>query len=531
MLKFVSTVVFAALVAAPLAAQSGTTYRARVEQPIPPAVHTLLHQRYDTGCNAPSGSVELFLSPDEMEEVRRLGLNLTVLERGRPFAEIAKARAAHQLLPDTNYYTSTEALAEIDKLVTAYPAICRRIDLSALPGGFKTHGNRSIYALKISDNVASDEDEPAILIAAQHHARELNSPVMVVETMKRICAGYASNTALRNLVNGYEVYCVPCVNPDGTDYVWSNDSFWRKNRRNNGGGRFGVDLNRNYPFLWGRCGASTNTNSQIYRGPSAGSEPETKTMMNLARRLRPEIYIDFHSYGQRSAVHLRRPAPIGAARRSAGMLDRYIDDLRRPDELRHAQLPSASGEAPEWTWADGGAMSFLVEVMTSFQPSYASAVSESGRVWPGLQRAMTTWRPAVRGHVRSIFKREGVEASIRYTPNRFSHGERAASRVRDGRYGLWLPLGTHQVTFSAPGYNSVTRTVTVTSYDNPVVIDVDLIPTMASASITKTGSDRHRNDDVPDLPQPERRRRNLLGAALAGHGAGHPARRRAGCCV
>ena len=42
--------------------------------------------------------------------------------------------------------------------------------------------------------------------------------------MKRIASGYASNSALKALVDGYEVYCVPCVNPDGTDYVWTRDT-------------------------------------------------------------------------------------------------------------------------------------------------------------------------------------------------------------------------------------------------------------------------------------------------------------------
>src|SRR5262249_39425019 len=178
-----------------------------------------------------------------------------------------------------------------------YPAIARKVDLTALPGGVPTWENRSIFALKVSDNVAVDEDEPAIVVAAQTHARELNAPVMVIGAMNRVLAGYATDPALHSLVDNFELYFVPMMNPDGVNHVWNVDNLWRKNRRNNGA-NFGVDNNRNYPFLWSLCGSSSVTSNETYRGPSAGSEPETQTMRNLIARLRPEIYLDFHSFGQ-----------------------------------------------------------------------------------------------------------------------------------------------------------------------------------------------------------------------------------------
>ena len=67
---------------------------------------------------------------------------------------------------DAQYYTVPEIEAAIDAMVTAYPTLARKVDLSALPGGQLTIGGRHIYALKVSDNVAVDEDEPAILLAA-----------------------------------------------------------------------------------------------------------------------------------------------------------------------------------------------------------------------------------------------------------------------------------------------------------------------------------------------------------------------------
>src|SRR5690606_26068597 len=111
------------------------------------------------------------------------------------------------------------------------------------------------------------------------------------------------------------------------------------------------------------------------------------------------------------------------------------------------RAPSAAGESPEDHWNTSGTLSFLIEISTSFQPAFTSTVAEEQRVWPGLHQVLTAWRPAVRGHVRSIYRNEPVEAAITYAPNQFSQGEVTRTRSRDGRYGLWLPLGTWQVTF------------------------------------------------------------------------------------
>jgi hypothetical protein len=373
--------------------------------------------------------------------------------------------------PPTQYYTVAEIEAAIDAEVAAHPGVAQKVDLSALPGGALTHDGRSIYALKVSDNVAADEDEPAIFVIAQHHARELNSPHMVIGAMGRLLQGYATDPALQAVVDGYEVYFVPMVNPDGVDHVWNVDEFWRKNRAQNSNGSFGVDLNRNYPFLWGQCGASTNPSSNTYRGTAPASEPETQTMRNAIATLRPEIYIDFHSSGQEV---LRTYAPCATvSSTTAALIERYVDDLRAPMTYNKRD-PSASGEAPEDHWASGGTMSFLIEIGTSFQPTFSLTVAEEARVWPGVERALTAWRPALRGHVTSSANALPLEATITYSPNTFSLAEVTKSRGRDGRYGLWLPSGSWTVTYDAPGHLPHSVQVNVTSYDTPVVQDVTL---------------------------------------------------------
>jgi len=457
-----------------------------------PGQRLLLQQHFDLlgnccgGGTSATGPLEIVVQPAERAMFLSIAPNAQLVEIGRPFHEIELERqaAAGGDVPDAGYYTVAEIEAAIDAQVAAHPTLARKVDLSALPGGVLTHQGRSIFALKVSDNIGVDEDEPAIVIAAQHHARELNSPVMVLGAMGRILSGYATDASLRAVVDTHEIWFVPMVNPDGVNHVWVTDANWRKNRRNNGTS-FGVDLNRNYPFLWGLCGASTTPSSDTYRGPAAGSEPEVATLRNLVARVRPEIYLDFHSSGQQA---LRMWAPCATVNPTMETFQqRYCDDLRTPMTYG-TRDPSASGEAPEDHYSSGGTLSFLVEIGTSFQPVYATTVAEEVRVWPGIRQALTTWKPARRGHVRSSLGEAPLAATITFSPNLLNHGEVTKSRVSDGRYGLWLPIGSWSVTFAAPGHLSRTFPVTVTNYDAPVDLDVLLEVSGQAATLSVAGS-------------------------------------------
>ncbi|MFN3240349.1 MAG: M14 family zinc carboxypeptidase [Planctomycetota bacterium] len=468
-----------------------------------PGQWLMIQQHFDAlgsccGTMPQDGSAEFVVEAAQKGLVQSLLPNATYVRQVRSFQQTfdqAVAAAGIDVPPDA-YYTVAEIEAAIDAEVAGNPTLAQKVDLSALPGGMQTHDGNSIYALKISDNVASDEDEPAIFVIAQHHARELNSPHMVIGAMQRVLAAYATDPAIQAVVDGYELYFVPMVNPDGVDHVWNVDEFWRKNRRANAGGSYGVDLNRNYPFLWGNCGSSATETSNIYRGPSAGSEPETVTMRNAIATLRPEVYIDFHSSGQEV---LRTYAPCANVSAStAALIEHYCDDLRAPMTFGKRD-PSASGEAPEDHWSSGGTLSYLIEIGTAFQPDFALTVAEEARVWPGVQHALTTWRPAVRGHVTSSSNNVPLEATISFTPATFALGEQTRSRARDGRYGLWLPLGNWTVTYEAPGHVPTSIQVNVTSYDQPVVHDIVL----ATDAFSLYGAGCEGSVPVPVGPCPE----------------------------
>ncbi len=73
----------------------------------------------------------------------------------------------------------------------------------------------------------------------------------------------------------------------------------RKNRRDNGGGSFGVDLNRNYGHQWGfdDIGSSPDPESEVYRGPAGFSEPETQTVRDFCKAHQFKLALNYHTWG------------------------------------------------------------------------------------------------------------------------------------------------------------------------------------------------------------------------------------------
>ena len=231
-----------------------------------------------------------------------------------------------------------------------------------------------MFALKISDNVSVDEDEPAMLVAATHHAREISTPVIAFEAADRLTAGYDVDPRITDAVNGHEIWIAPVWNPDGYNYVFTTNNLWRKNRRVFSSG-VGVDQNRNYAQAWSTsCAGSTSVRSETYKGPSAASEAETRTMMTWSETERFAKVIDYHSYGREVLYAYRclsHPFTAWMQQEAAAL-------SVASGYGGHTRVPSAEGEHQQWQFARLGAYAFLIETHTEFQPSYASALDRGG---------------------------------------------------------------------------------------------------------------------------------------------------------
>lgn len=207
------------------------------------------------------------------------------------------------------YYRFSEMEIAIDALVAAYPTIAKKTSIG------KTAGNRDLWVVKISDNIAGDDDdaEPDCFFMGLQHAREAVTGASMIFFMQYLCEQYSINSKIKELVDNREIYILPCFNPDGWEYNYTSTTgagggSWRKNRdANSDGTTFGTDLNRNWGVDWGNCstpilgtasscGTSTMS-SDTYYGTGPFSELETQALRAFAKTKRFKTAFDQHAYG------------------------------------------------------------------------------------------------------------------------------------------------------------------------------------------------------------------------------------------
>lgn len=201
----------------------------------------------------------------------------------------------------SGYFYYQEMLDILDTMAALYPNLIT-IKQNVSPT-LTTFEGRPLYYVKISDNPAIAEAEAQILYTAVHHAREPGGMSSLIYYMWYLLENYSTTSEIQDLVNNTEMYFIPCVNPDGYLYNEMTDpsggGLWRKNRRDNLDGTYGIDLNRNYGYNWGfdDIGSSPNTMDATYRGDSAFSESETQMVRDFAINHNFKIAINYHTYG------------------------------------------------------------------------------------------------------------------------------------------------------------------------------------------------------------------------------------------
>lgn len=176
-----------------------------------------------------------------------------------------------------------------------------------------------------------------VIVLAGMHAREWISITTAQYLASSLLSGYGTDPRITALMDKTRFTFVPVVNPDGYEYTWTTDRFWRKNRAKVGTKTAGVDLNRNFGFHSGTGGSSANPTDDTYRGPSAFSEPESSAVRDLVEAT-PNLAL----FGRPPRLQPAHPVSVGldadqpAARRPVRKVRRQgegSDRQAREDEV------------------------------------------------------------------------------------------------------------------------------------------------------------------------------------------------------
>lgn len=264
-----------------------------------------------------SGGVTLFVNENEFRALTNSGLNYQILiddwkSYYNSLPKLSEAEKENIKIDSQRnfgitgfgfgsmggYYTYAEIQTDLDEMFQLYPnLITQKFSIGTSIEG------RTIWAAKISDNPNINENEPAAGFDALVHAREPQSMATQMYYMWYLLENYGTDPEATYLVNNREMFFVPCFNPDGYEYNRQTDpnggGMWRKNRRNNGNGCYGIDLNRNFGYMWGydNIGSSPDPCDETYRGASSFSEPEPQAIRDFAILNNYGTHFNMHTYG------------------------------------------------------------------------------------------------------------------------------------------------------------------------------------------------------------------------------------------
>lgn len=295
----------------------------------------------------------------------------------------------------TQWLTYDQIMAEWDAMLASYPWLMTKKAIGS------TREGRTIYAYRMFRPEASDVLNPpkSILILGDTHAREWMSPSVVLHLGKKLIVELAGTDSpfTDRLVDKVGVWFVPVYNVDGYIYSWTTGNrLWRKNRRNNGGNVYGVDLNRNYEKGWGGAGSSGTPSSDTYRGPSAASEPETQAIRAFTFSL-PNLIgmIDYHSYAGDILFpwsYTTTPPPPTALAMFTSVGNAVRDAIIAFSGSTYVvgqgstTLYVASGTSKDWYFDQFLCPSYTIEVIgTSFDPPTSTITPTQDDNWVGFR--------------------------------------------------------------------------------------------------------------------------------------------------
>jgi len=247
----------------------------------------------------------------------------------------------------------------------------RNKDIVAISSVGKSVEGRDIWAIHINsskaDLASGSSAKPGMIYMGNHHAREhlsVEVPLMFAQYLM----SHRRDETISKIIEAHDIWFVPMVNPDGVEFDVASGEYqmWRKNRRDNKDGTFGVDLNRNYGFQWGTGGSDTDTSSEVYMGLTPFSEPESMAMKNFVEaHLNAKVLVSFHSYSELILYpwgHKYSPIDNTKDHQVFETMAKTMATWNHYKPEQASSLYIASGDTTDWAYGAHGIFAFTFEL-------------------------------------------------------------------------------------------------------------------------------------------------------------------------
>ena len=245
-----------------------------------------------------------------------------------------------------NYYSMKE---DTEELANQYPDIAAYSE-----HGISTALDLEIFSVDVALNITELSQEeldalPTMYIDGAHHGNEgmsVEASFLFLQDVLERSAADPSYLAGKRLV------VTPVVNPDG--YLQDCRNNWN-----------GVDLNRNYPYMWGMYGTSDTRGScpasGTYRGPSEGSEVETQVNMELMRNMNLYVYFSAHTGSNDIVLPWKITGEFAVPIQDWHLYEHFLNESTNVSGLTYRD-PSGAGESIAWGYGARTGVSVIVEV-------------------------------------------------------------------------------------------------------------------------------------------------------------------------
>ena len=220
--------------------------------------------------------------------------------------------------------------------------------------GISTGLDLEIFSVDVALNITELTDEelnalPTMYVDGTHHGNEGMSAEASFLFLQDVLQRSAADPSY---LEGKRLVVTPSVNPDG--YVLDCRSNWN-----------GVDLNRNYPYMWGMYGTSDTPNfcpvSGTYKGSSEGSEIETQVNMEFMRNMNLYVYFSAHTGSNDIVLPWKITGEFAVPIADWELYEYFLNESTNVSGLTYRD-PGGAGESIAWGYGARAALSLIVEV-------------------------------------------------------------------------------------------------------------------------------------------------------------------------
>ena len=220
--------------------------------------------------------------------------------------------------------------------------------------GMSTGLDLEIFSVDVALNITELTDEelnalPTMYVDGTHHGNEGMSAEASFLFLQDVLERSAADPSY---LEGKRLVVTPSVNPDG--YFIDCRNNWNS-----------VDLNRNYPYMWGMYGTSDTRGScpasGTYRGPSEGSEIETQINMEMMRNMNLYVYFSAHTGSNDIVLPWKVTGEFAVPLADWDLYEYFLNESANVSGLTYRD-PGGAGESIAWGYGARAALSLIVEV-------------------------------------------------------------------------------------------------------------------------------------------------------------------------